>query len=133
GDTAILAAAAGFLEGRPLNQEEDSLYDLPAGGGPSGTLYEHCVRAIKRGLRFGAHGLPLIGSGDWNDGMDKVGNQGRGESVWLAFFLYDVLIRFAETAAGQGDAAFAATCRAEAATLRGHIADAAWDGDWYLR
>ena len=63
-----------------------------------GTLYEHCVRAIEHGLKFGVHGLPLMGSGDWNDGMNLVGIEGRGESVWLAFFLYDVLTRFAELA-----------------------------------
>ena len=79
----------------PLKPDEDSYYDLPTRSDESGTLYEHCVRAIKHGLRFGEHGLPLMGSGDWNDGMNLVGEHGKGESVWLAFFLYDVLAQFA--------------------------------------
>jgi cellobiose phosphorylase len=91
------------------------------------------VRAINNGLRFGVHGLPLMGSGDWNDGMNLVGEQGKGESVWLGFFLYDVLTRFAEQARRRGDSAFADTCLAEAGRLRLHIEDAAWDGQWYRR
>ncbi len=106
GDKALLTTAVGFLESRPLNPDEDSLYDLPVSGNMDGTLYEHCVRAIKHSLRFGKHGLPLIGSGDWNDGMDQVGNKGYGESVWLAFFLYDILIKFADLAADYGDITF---------------------------
>ena len=87
-----------FLDGRPVNPDEESYYDLPQRADQAGTLYEHCVRAIEHGLRFGAHGLPLIGCGDWNDGMNLVGQRGRGESVWLAFFLYHVLQRFGELA-----------------------------------
>ena len=75
------------------------------------TLYEHCVRAIVHGLRFGEHGLPLMGTGDWNDGMNLVGFHGRGESVWLAFFLYDILMQFSELATRHGDATFAARCQ----------------------
>lgn len=133
GDTGILAMPVGFLESRPLAPEEDSLYDLPVAGNLGGTLYEHCVRAIRHGHRLGAHGLPLIGSGDWNDGMDQVGNKGRGESVWLAFFLYDVLVRFSEVATGYGDPAFAAECRSRAAALQASIESSSWDGEWYLR
>ncbi len=91
GDGDLLSMNVGYLEGRPLHQGEESFYDLPGSGNLNGTLYEHCVRAIRHGLRFGRHGLPLMGTGDWNDGMDKVGYKGDGESVWLAFFLYDVL------------------------------------------
>ena len=98
GDTGVLDEPVPFLEGRPVNADEESYYDLPQRSGEAGTLYEHCVRAIKHGLRFGAHGLPLIGCGDWNDGMNLVGEKGKGESVWLAFFLYHVLQRFAELA-----------------------------------
>ena len=100
GDTGVLDEAVPFLDGRPVNPDEDSYYDLPGRSEESASLYEHCVRAILHGLRFGAHGLPLMGSGDWNDGMNLVGDQGKGESVWLAFFLYDVLTQFAELARG---------------------------------
>ena len=98
GDTGVLGEKVPYLEGRAVKPEEDSYYDLPARSEEVGTLYEHCVRAIEHGLRFGAHGLPLMGSGDWNDGMNLVGDGGRGESVWLAFFLHDVLTRFAPIA-----------------------------------
>ncbi|HTI94597.1 MAG TPA: glucoamylase family protein [Puia sp.] len=133
GDTAILNEKTGFLESRLLQAEEDSLYDLPVSGNLSGTLYEHCKRAIQHSLQFGAHHLPLIGSGDWNDGMDRVGNKGRGESVWLAFFQYDVLLRFGRVAGGYGDAGFEASCRTSAAALQSAIETSAWDGQWYLR
>ena len=133
GDTDILQSVTGWLESRQLQPGEDSLFDLPVSGNLSGTLYEHCVRAIRHSLRYGKHGLPLMGSGDWNDGMDKVGDKGQGESVWLAFFLYDVLKRFAKVAADHDDAPFAATCNQEAATLQANIETGAWDGDWYLR
>ena len=98
GDTGVLDEKIPFLEGRPLKPEEESYYDLPNRSEESATLYEHCVRAIEHGLKFGEHGLPLMGCGDWNDGMNLVGKEGRGESVWLAFFLYDVLTQFAELA-----------------------------------
>src|SRR5436309_2656631 len=98
GDTGVLDESIHFLDGRPLNPDEESYYDLPHRSDEAATLYEHCVRAIQKGLQFGAHGLPLMGSGDWNDGMNKVGEKGKGESVWLAFFLYDVLMRFADIA-----------------------------------
>ena len=99
GDTGVLDEPIPFLEGRPVNAEEDSYYDLPGRSEETASLYEHCVRAILRGLRYGEHGLPLMGSGDWNDGMNMVGEHGKGESVWLGFFLYDVLMQFAEVAA----------------------------------
>jgi cyclic beta-1,2-glucan synthetase len=106
-DTGVLDESVPFLEGRPLKPEEDSYYDLPNRSEASATLYQHCVRAIERGLKFGQHGLPLMGCGDWNDGMNLVGKDGRGESVWLAFFLYDVLTQFAELARRRNDLAFA--------------------------
>jgi cellobiose phosphorylase len=133
GDAAVLDDTAPFLEGRPVNAEDDSYYDLPRRSDETASLYEHCVRAIVHGLRYGKLGLPLMGSGDWNDGMNMVGAQGKGESVWLAFFLYDVLTQFAPLARVRGDDVFAERCRAEAAQLRNSIEQNGWDGAWYRR
>jgi len=133
GDTGILDESIPFLEGRTVNPDEESYYDLPQRSGESGTLYEHAKRAIQRGLNYGEHGLPLIGSGDWNDGMNRIGEQGRGESVWLAFFLYHVLQHFATLAQHQGDAKFAEHCTDQAAQLQQNIEQHAWDGTWYRR
>ena len=132
-DTSVLDEVAPFIEGRLLVAEEESYYDLPIRSDQSATLYEHCVKAIENGLRFGVNGLPLIGSGDWNDGMDKVGQHGRGESVWLGFFLYDILNRFVEVATLKGDDAFAEKCRQQAELLRNNIHAHAWDGKWWRR
>ncbi len=133
GDTGVLDEAVHFLDGRPVNAEEDSYYDLPSRSEEAASLYEHCVRAILRGLQFGEHGLPLIGSGDWNDGMNIVGEHGKGESVWLGFFLYEVLMRFTEVARTRGDVSFAERCQREAAHLRQNIEQNGWDGEWYRR
>jgi cellobiose phosphorylase len=133
GDAGLLSTSVGYLESRQLYPEEDSFYDLPMSGIINGTLFEHCARAIRHALRFGQHGLPLIGTGDWNDGMDKVGSKGTGESVWLAFFLFDVLTRFIDTANVYGDHFFAEICKSEAASLQARIETAGWDGEWYKR
>ena len=133
GDVDILKEQTGFLESRLLLKGEDSLYDLPVSGGLSTDVYRHCRLAIRHSLRFGRHGLPLMGSGDWNDGMDQVGNEGKGESGWLAFFLYDILLNFEKVARLYGDTEFAATCREEAVKLQQNIEEAAWDGQWYKR
>lgn len=133
GDLGVLDEQAGYIKGRPLNSDEESYYDLPEYSQLSETLYQHCVRAIEHGLRSGAHGLPLIGSGDWNDGMNRVGEQGQGESVWLGFFLYDLLLQFAEVARGHGDDAFAGRCGQHAAMLRENLEKHGWDGAWYRR
>ena len=133
GDTGVLDQQAPFLEGRMLAPDEESYYDMFGHTHQTASLYEHCVRAIRRGLRFGEHGLPLIGTCDWNDGMDRVGNEGKGESVWLAWFLYDVLTKFARVADLRGDAVFAESCRAEAKTLAENVEKHAWDGKWYRR
>ncbi len=132
-DTGILQEQAPFLQGRLVKPEEEAYYDRPQTAEEVGTLYEHCVKAIRHGLRFGSHGLPLMGAGDWNDGMNLVGSEGKGESVWLAFFLYDVLKQFAELARGQGDAEFAQKCLYEAGRLQENIEQHAWDGGWYRR
>ncbi len=133
GDTGILDERIPFLEGRPVNADEESYYDLPHRSDEDGTLYQHCQRAIQRGLRFGIHGLPLIGCGDWNDGMNLIGEKGKGESVWLAFFLCDVLRRFEKLAKRRNDPTFAAECALQAARLRQNIEANGWDGDWYRR
>ncbi|MGA2247344.1 MAG: glucoamylase family protein [Verrucomicrobiota bacterium] len=133
GDTGVLEETAFFLEARAVKPEEEAYYDLPNRSAESGTLYEHCVRAIKNGLRFGQHGLPLMGCGDWNDGMNLVGAKGKGESVWLAFFLYDVLNHFSLLAGRRGDIVFAGLCEMQAKSLHENIEKSAWDGQWYRR
>jgi cyclic beta-1,2-glucan synthetase len=132
-DTGVLDEKITFLEGRPVKPEEESYYDLPNRSEESATLYQHCVRAIENGLKFGAHGLPLIGSCDWNDGLNHVGAQGRGESVWLAFFLYEVLTQFAALARTRQDVTFAERCLTQAKILQQNIEGQAWDGSWYRR
>ncbi len=133
GDTGILDEQVQFLEGRLLNHDEESYYDLPVISDQSASVYEHCVRAIQQGLKFGTHGLPLMGSGDWNDGMDQVGKDGKGESIWLAFFLYEVLTRFAKIATMRSDSQFADVCTKNAAQLKANIEKNGWDGGWYRR
>lgn len=133
GDTGVLDEIIPFLESRELRPEEEAYYDLPNRSEESGTLYEHCVRSIDRSFALGSHGLPLIGCGDWNDGMNWIGKEGRGESVWLAFFLCDVLTRFAPLAESRNDHAFAKRCRTHVKQLQQNIEKNAWDGDWYHR
>ena len=133
GDTGVLGEMVSSLEGRAVNPEADSYYDLPIRSETKTSLYQHCVRAILRGLRFGEHGLPLMGSGDWNDGMNLVGMQGKGESVWLAFFLYDTLAQFTHLARDYGDVEFADRCKSEADQLQKNIDQHGWDGEWYRR
>ncbi len=133
GDIEVLDESIHFLEGRLVNPEDDSYYDLPNQSNETASLYEHCVRAIVHGLNFGEHGLPLIGSGDWNDSMNLVGIQGKGESVWLGFFLYEVLNKFSSLAKLHGDLSFSRHCQNEAVKLRQQIEQNGWDGKWYLR
>ncbi len=133
GDTGVLDEPIHFIQGRPVKADEDSYYDLPGRSAEAASLYEHCVRAMLYGLKFGEHGLPLIGSGDWNDGMNLVGERGKGESVWLGFFLYEVLMRFTEVARMRGDLSFVERCQSEAAQLRQNLEQNGWDGQWYRR
>lgn len=133
GDTGVLDESIHFLEGRELYAEEEAYYDQPQRSPEAASLYEHCVRALKHGLRFGAHHLPLMGCGDWNDGMNLVGKEGRGESVWLAWFLVENLELFAGLARDRNDQEFAELCSAQAAQLRSNIEAQAWDGAWYRR
>ncbi|MBS0262857.1 MAG: cyclic beta 1-2 glucan synthetase, partial [Planctomycetes bacterium] len=133
GDTGVLDERVPFLDSRPVRPEEDAYYDLPQVSSDIGSLYDHCLRALEHGLRFGSHGLPLMGGGDWNDGMNLVGANGTGESVWLAFFLYDLLNQFAELAQRRGDLTSADKFTLEAGRLRGNIELHGWDGQWYRR
>ena len=132
-DTHVLDELIPFLQGRQLNTHEESYYDLPNFSGKNASLYDHCKKSIEHGLRFGEHGLPLMGSGDWNDGMNLVGIEDKGESVWLAFFLYDVLIKFKKIAALRDDHDFVDVCENQAVNLKENIRLHAWDGEWYLR
>jgi cellobiose phosphorylase len=132
-DTGVLTEGVSFLDGRLVSPDDDSYYDLPGRSIHSASLYQHAARALLHALRFGEHGLPLMGGGDWNDGMNLVGHEGRGESVWLGFFLCEVLRQFALLARGHGDEPFAQRCDAERGPLRERLEAHAWDGAWYRR
>lgn len=132
-DLAVLEQRVPFLEGRMLGAGEESYYDLPARSGQEASLYDHAVLAILHGLRFGQQGLPLMGAGDWNDGMNRVGHHGEGESVWLGFFLCEVLRQFAPLARTRGDEVFANRCDTERILLAQRLESKAWDGEWYRR
>jgi len=133
GDTGVLDEQLPFLEGKSLRPEEESSYDLPAASDQRASLYEHALRAIRHAMRNGSHGLPLMGCGDWNDGMNRVGIGGQGESVWLAFFFYSVLRDFVVLAQARGDQSVADECSRHADALRAAIETNAWDGRWYRR
>ncbi|QOY62530.1 cyclic beta 1-2 glucan synthetase [Lysobacter sp. H21R4] len=134
GDRDVLDEPVNYIEGRPVGPDEESYFDLPLRSTLRQSLYQHCVRSIRRGLELtGERGLPLIATGDWNDGMNRVGEQGRGESVWLGFFLYDVLQRFAPLAEAHHDHRFATHCLQAADTLQQNLEKHAWDGEWYRR
>ncbi len=132
-DTEIAQQQILYIETRQLAPEEESFYAQPLPSAISESLFEHCVRAIKHGLNFGKHGLPLMGSGDWNDGMNNVGIKGQGESVWLGFFLLNVLQRFASLAEALNQPAIATLCQQQAKILKQNLHQHAWDGEWYLR
>ncbi|MFI8416868.1 GH36-type glycosyl hydrolase domain-containing protein [Serratia sp. NPDC078593] len=132
-DHAILEEEVEYLQARKLAPGEESAYEQPSASGKKETLYQHGARAIEHGLTFGEHGLPLMGAGDWNDGMNMVGLEGRGESVWLGFFLFHILQRYGKLAANRNDNRLATLCREQAATLKKNLHDHAWDGEWYRR
>ncbi len=132
-DFGVLDEPLSFLEGDPLTPEQRELVSAPAATAETAPLYEHCVRALEASLAIGSHGLPLFGAGDWNDGMNRVGAAGRGESVWLGWFLYATLMRFAPLAERRGNADKAAQWRKHAFTVQQAIEREAWDGDWYRR
>ncbi len=132
GDQTVFEETVPFLVGPALALDAHDHYFQPEVSNATASLFEHCVRAIDRGLTAGSHGLPLIGTGDWNDGMNLVGREGRGESTWLAFFLHAVLTEFLPLCEGRGDMVRAERYRAELSHLAAAAARA-WDGEWYLR
>jgi cellobiose phosphorylase len=132
GDLGVLDEQVPFLTSPPLDSGQLEAYGQPAISSESAVLYEHCIRAIDRGLTSGSHGLPLIGSCDWNDGLNRVGHLGQGESTWLGWFLSALLQRFAPLCESRGDTARAARYRSEASRLA-EVLELAWDGDWYRR
>ncbi|MGN6133444.1 MAG: GH36-type glycosyl hydrolase domain-containing protein, partial [Aureliella sp.] len=133
GDTAILDVEIPFLVSPPLHEHEQERYEQPQVASEKASLYQHCCLALEHGRRYGRHGLPLMGCGDWNDGMNKVGEGGEGESVWVAFFQIVVFERFAEWMRARGDEHNATKFSAEAARLRSAVESQAWDGRWYRR
>ncbi len=133
GDAAFWDARAPYLAMRLLAPGEQEVYDKPTDSGETGTIYEHCVRALDHACTSGEHGLPLIGSGDWNDGLNRVGVHGKGESVWLAWFLATTLRRFAAHATARGDADTAARFLAQSNSYVAAVERTSWDGGWYRR
>jgi len=133
GDFGILDEETPFIHGALLREDEDERYGYYESGQDTFSLYEHCLRAIQKGGTKGVHGLPLIGGGDWNDGLNRVGEKGRGESVWLAWFLMDVLNRFAEICDQRGEQDRAEKFRQQAQKYACAVEENGWDGEWYRR
>ncbi len=132
-DAAVLSEQVTFVEGPALQPGEYDSYFQPSQSDSTATLFEHCARGLDLSLANGIHKLPLIGTGDWNDGFTRVGDQGKGESVWLGWFLYTTLTAFAPLAEARGDKIRAATWRNHAVELRAALEQDGWDGNWYRR
>jgi cellobiose phosphorylase len=133
GDVSLLDERVPFLHAPVLRPGQEEDYGLPEVSPEGGSVYEHCERALECGLKLGPHGLPLMGTGDWNDGMNKVGAEGKGESVWNGWLMFTTLREFAGLAERHGDDARAVWCRERADTLRAALDEHAWDGRWYRR
>jgi cyclic beta-1,2-glucan synthetase len=133
GDTSVLDERVPFLKGELLQPEETERFFAPQVSKEPATLFQHCARALDKSLAFGSHGLPLIGTGDWNDGMNRVGREGKGESVWLAWFLHTNLWEFVRLAQTRGELQRAERWRASVDALKMAVEREAWDGDWYRR
>jgi cyclic beta-1,2-glucan synthetase len=133
GDAALLDERVPFLRAPVLRPDQEEDYGLPEVTEETASIYDHCVRALEYGCRFGVHGLPLMGTGDWNDGMNRVGAEGKGESVWDGWFLVSILERFAGLADQRGDGQRALWCHTLASRLRAALEEHAWDGRWYRR
>jgi cyclic beta-1,2-glucan synthetase len=132
-DKSILDAEVPFLSSVPLQADQQESFSTPEAGAERATLFEHCRRAVKRGMTVGPHGLPLMGTGDWNDGMNRVGVAGTGESVWLAWFLVDVLRCMSELSDVQGQPNLSRSYEQQRKELIQRVEESAWDGQWYLR
>jgi cyclic beta-1,2-glucan synthetase len=133
GDDSVLDEIVPFLEGDALTEGQDEAYFQPRISHLRSTLFDHCARALDRSLAVGSHGLPLMGTGDWNDGMNRVGREGRGESVWLGWFLHQNLREFAKLASARGEHEHAARWQTHLESLAVALEREAWDGDWYRR
>ena len=133
GDAGVLDEVIPFLEGPVLATGQHESYFEPTVSAERGTVFEHCARALDRSLAIGAHGLPLIGTGDWNDGLNRVGPEGHGESVWLGWFLHTTLWEFARWADARGERGRAERWRGHVDLLKTSLEEQAWDGDWYRR
>ncbi len=133
GDTDLLNEVVPFIASPVLTEKQEEDFNLPAVSDETGTVYEHCIRALRHGYRLGSHGLPLMGTGDWNDGMNKVGAHGKGESVWNGWFFVTVLNAFADLAEQRNETGDANWCRVGAEQLRVALEANAWDGEWYRR
>lgn len=133
GDYGILEETAPYLEDEPLREGEDERYTIVNQSSKEGTIYEHCLKAIEKSLKFGEHNIPLMGSGDWNDGMSTVGNKGKGESVWLGWFLYSILESFIKIADIKNDEETKAHYEERKEFIRENLEKNAWDGGWYRR
>ncbi len=133
GDTSILEVKTPYLYGEILKENEDERYDKYEQAKEEGSIYEHCIKAIERSLNFGENGLPKIGSGDWNDGLSNVGTKGKGESVWLGFFLYNILDRFIPLCKDKNDLQLAEKYEKIKAKLKKSLNTNGWDGRWYKR
>ncbi len=132
-DRSILDVVVPFLDSRPLKDGEDDLFIAPNTSSESATLYEHATRALDAAITQGAHGLPLMGAGDWNDGMNRVGEEGAGESIWLAWFLVRTLKDFIPLAEARGDGERVQRCQSEIVRMVTAVEAHGWDGQWYLR
>jgi len=133
GDVDLLHVEVPFLEDEPLKEGEQERYGIPRVSEEKASVYEHCLRAIKKALKFGNHGIPLMGSGDWNDGMSSVGSEGKGESVWLGWFIYQTLKKFSPLCRWMKDEELGKEYREVSRKIAQNIEEEAWDGSWYRR
>ena len=133
GDTAVLDEAVPFLEGDPLAEGQSESYFQPVVSKKSASLFEHCARALDCSLEVGSHGLPLMGTGDWNDGMNRVGQNGKGESIWLGWFLHTSPLGICKIADARGEHERAETWRLHVSALKAALERDGWDGGWYRR
>jgi cyclic beta-1,2-glucan synthetase len=133
GDTAVLDEPVPFLQGEPLKSEEEERYGQYQSTDKSYSLFEHCRRVLEKATTKGVHGLPLMGAGDWNDGMNRVGIEGRGESIWLGWFIYETLMAFADLCQERCEKGLVSQYRQQAEAYQQALEKNGWDGQWYLR